>query len=264
MRRLPSEPVHLMQKRIKEEHNKRLKRRLIVELSVLGIVIVFVSFQSFKNSDFIKSLKHRFNGTDCVIQSIDYDYGNGVYFECEGETVMIDSGASEHSEELLKFIEAEEIEKLDYYLIPNPDEEYLKVFADVMESVDITRVVLSQCDESLYSKYDDLTFVNVAQLLTANVYSCFVAGELQFDIFDFETLTARVSFEDNSFLIYNSCSDETELKIMDSSSFREFDAVISLDGNLPNEELVKTVGQKNIIVNHDAVIKTNGAKINIK
>jgi hypothetical protein len=51
---------------------------------------------------------------------------------------------------------------------------------------------------------------------------------------------------------------------MDSSSFREFDAVISLDGNLPNEELVKTVGQKNIIVHRDAVIKTNGAKINIK
>lgn len=264
MRRLPSEPEHIRKKRVYEEAQKIQKIWLIVNLSIIGAVIVFTSFLYFKNGHFLETLKYRFNDTDCLIQCIDYDYGNGAYFECEGETLLIDSGSSEHSEELLNFIEDEGIEKLDYFLVSDPNEEYLKVFADVMDSVEITRVVASRCDDSLLSKYDDLTFANVSQLFTADSYSCFTAGDLQFDIFDSESLTARVSFEDNSFLIYNSCSDNTELEMIDSLSYREYDALVSLDGNLPIEKITETVKPKNIIVNRNAVITSNGVKIKVE
>lgn len=86
---------------------------------------------------------------------------------------------------------------------------------------------------------------------------------MKFDILDTETVTTRVTFEDNSFLVYNSCSEETELEIMDLSSYRDFDVLISLDGNLPSEKLIETVNPKNIIVNRDAFIKSDGVKIKI-
>lgn len=263
MRRLPSEPAYLMQKRIKEEGYKRLRRRLVVELSIFGVFIIFITFMCIKNSDFVKSIKYKFNGIDCVIQCVDYDNGIGVFFESEGETALIDSGAKGHSEDLLNFIESKGIEKLNYLLISDPDEEYLSVLSDVIETTEISKIIVSECDDSLFAMYDDFLFGEFVILLNAENTTYFQLGEMKFDILDTETVTTRVTFEDNSFLVYNSCSEETELEIMDLSSYRDFDALISLDGNLPSEKLIETVNQKNVIVNRDAFIKSDGVKFKI-
>ena len=248
MRRLPSEPVSEMYKRRQFAVQKILERRIFWLVITSYGALLFLLIMFLKTSPLADEFRYRFNGTDCVIQCVDYDYGNGVYFECDGESVLIDSGSSEHSEELLNFIENQGIEKIDYFLLPNPSEEYLKVFADVIESVDIVRVVVSQCDDSLYAKYDDLTFVNVVQLFTADICPYFVAGDLQFDITDAQTMSAQVKFESNLFLLSN-LSDENEDKEFAESVYEEkADLLISLNGRLPSESFFETHTVKNIVV----------------
>lgn len=248
MRRLPSEPVSEMYKHRQYAVQKIFERKIFWLIITSYGALLFLLIMFLKTSPMADEFRYRFNGTDCVIQCINYDYGNGVYFECDGESVLIDSGSSEHSEELLDFIENQGIEKLDYFLVPNPSEEYLNVFAEVIDSVDITGVVISKCEDSLYLKYDELTFVNVVQLFTADICPYFVAGDLQFDIADAKTMSAQVKFESNLFLLSN-LSDENEDKEFAESVYDEkADLLISLNGRLPSKSLFETHTVKNIII----------------
>ncbi|MBO5230161.1 MAG: hypothetical protein J6B52_01945 [Clostridia bacterium] len=251
MRRLPSEPEHIRKEKVREWSEKWRRRRFIGDMVLLSMILILGISLCIKNSDFVKNLKFRFNSTDCVIHSIDYDYGKGVYFESEGETALIDSGTESHSEELLNFIRTKGIEKLDYLLISDPDEKYLDVLSAVTESTEISRIIISQCDDSLFAAYDDFAFENLVTLSSADNMRYFSIGEMNFDILDAETMSAKVFLENNSFLIYNSCSEETELEIMNFSSYYDFDVLISLDGNLPSQKFIETVTPENIVINGD-------------
>lgn len=117
MRRLPSEPEYIRERRLIREQIERDKRYFVYVFVVLAVAAVSFAVLLLKTSPIIDNIKYKLNDIDCEILVPDFDFGNGIYFECEGETLLIDSGNSQHSEELIEFIESNNIDKLNYLLI---------------------------------------------------------------------------------------------------------------------------------------------------
>lgn len=249
MRRLPSEPEYLRNKRIQREADKILKRRIFILCVDLVIVAVCLAFLFFKLSPFVEEIKYKTNDIDCGIYNIDYKYGAGVYFECGDSNAMIDSGSEGHSDELLRFIKSQEIKKLDYLLISDVNTEYIKILGELLSFVEIKKVIIPVCDESLYSIYDELLLANGKSLSSAKSIPYFPVNEMKFQIADTETMSCQVVFGNNSFLIYNFIDENDELEIINSKPYLDSDVLILLNANLPCDNFLELVSPETVILN---------------
>lgn len=249
MRRLPSEPEYIRERRLIREQIERDKRYFVYVCVVLAVAAVSFAVLLLKTSPIIDNIKYKLNDIDCEIYNIDYKYGAGVYFECGDSNAMIDSGSEGHSDELLRFIKSQEIKKLDYLLISDVNTEYIKILGELLSFVEITKVIIPVCDESLYSIYDELLLANGKSLSSAKSIPYFPVNEMKFQITDTESMSCQVVFGNNSFLINNFIDENDELEIINSKPYLDSDVLILLNANLPCDNFLELVSPETVILN---------------
>ncbi len=187
----------------------------------------------FSTNPFIKNLKYRTNGTNCEFHCPDFDNGNTIYFECEGENILIDFGNENHSEELIEYLFENNIDKIDCLFVSGKDDKYLKTLDTLINSVTVKSIVLPSADNEMEQNlYDDYiaTIPNNSQ--HANNGMSFRIGKSTVDIIDSCSLSIKISFGENKFLIWNSDDEISDL-------IYEFDAdvIIAGEGSLINNNL---------------------------
>lgn len=251
MRRLPSEPDYLRDKRIRSKLNKIKRRRVKIAVIELSIIAITLMVLFIKTSPLIEEFKYKTNGIDCEISNFDFEFGAGVYFECGDSNALIDSGSEGHSDELLRFIKSEEINKLDYLLISDVNTEYIETLGELLKIIEITKIIIPECDDSLYAIYDELLLANGKSLSSAKSIPCFPVNEMKFQIIDSETMTYKIIFGNNSFLIGNFSDENREIEIINSMPYIDSDVLISLNGNLPCDKFLETVSPKKFVINCD-------------
>lgn len=229
MRRLPSKPAHILEAEIRQQNKKRRKRETIAILIVLGIVILFLSLNAILNSQFVDDLKLKFSDIDCELRILDFKYGDCVLAECEGETVIIDTGKQEHREELISFLNSEKIDKIDCFFVTDACEEYTGVFESVISTVDVRKAIISDIDgqdESIYEKFDEISFLNGTLADKAVRGLSYIANDLSFQIAETESLSLYANFGKLSFLFWNSDDAEKLIEYLKSRPYIELDVLV--------------------------------------
>ena len=254
MKRLPSEPDYFKKIRIRRETIKRRRIYFIIDCCFLAVILAFAGFLFISNSSFVNNIKLKFNGIECSVQSIDYDYGKGIYFECGNENALIDFGIQGHSDELLGFVRSRGIDKLDYLLVSDISAEYTEILKEIINTVEITRIVIPKCDEEMYSFYDDFLFKNGKTLWTSEEIGYFSVDKLKFEVIDDETMSLRVVFGETSFLIYNLSDNNIEAEIINSRPRLDSDVLISLNANLPSDKFIETVTPDFFVLNCNSYV----------
>lgn len=244
MKRLPSEPDYIRERRLIRERIERDKRYSVYICIALALGAVFFAVLFLKSSPLIDNFKYKFNDIDCEILVTDFSYGNGVYFECEGETVLVDSGNSQHTEELLGFIESNNISNLNYLLITEIDEDYLITLKEILDLIDVSRVVIPcNDDKSLVELYDKLTFPEGAIFLTSDQISYFTLGKMKFSVIDSRGLSLDITFGNHNFMVLNG-------KTVEHMNLKSKpDILILKNGDLLKNEILEMLKPKNCIIN---------------
>ena len=260
MRRLPSEPVYLMNKRIRREGYKWINRRAklaVIEICIIAVTLVVLFFSS---NPFINNFKYRTNGISCEFQCPDFDYGNAIYFESSGENVLIDSGNGNHGEELCEYLNVKNIGNIDYLFIAETDEDYLKTLDMLIDSVNVETIVLSLTDnDSEQDSFEDYIATIPCNSRYAIKGMSFRIGKSTFDIIDPESMLFKVSFGENEFLVYNV---DNEI----SGSVSDFDADILMINDGSAIEVIDEKSNENLRtdLNGDIIIKSNEVDIKIE
>lgn len=260
MRRLPSEPKYLMEKRLQRNANKILKRRTIIALIEIAIIFLFLIILFFKSNPFIDNFKYRTNGINCEFQCPDFDYGNAILFESSGENVLIDSGNGNHGEELCEYLNVKNIGNIDYLFIAETDEDYLKTLDMLIDSVNVETIVLSLTDnDSEQGSFEDYIATIPCNSRYAIKGMSFRIGKSTFDIIDPESMLFKVSFGENEFLVYNV---DNEI----SGSVSDFDADILMKNDGSAIEVIDEKTNENLRtdLNGDIIIKSNEVDIKIE
>lgn len=258
MRRLPSEPVYLMNKRIRREGYKWINRRAklaVIEICIIAVTLVVLFFSS---NPFINNFKYRTNGISCEFQCPDFDNGNAILFESSEENFLIDSGNGNHCEELLGFLTSEGIDSINYLFIPELSEEYLQSLDMIINSVSVDKIILpSTDDEQLQKIFDDYIASTPVFAQTANEGMSFRIGKSTVDVTDVSSLSIKLSFGKNRLLILNS-GYELDDKISEFDAIiRNFDSVIEIE-DISSEKIYRTD------LNGDIHIKSNEVDLKIK
>ncbi len=244
MRRLPSEPEYIRERRLIREQIERDKRYFVYVCVVLAVAAVSLGVLFLKTSPVIDNIKYKLNDIDCEILVHDFDFGNSVYFECEGETALVDSGNYQHTEELLEFIESNNIDKLNYLLITEISEEYLTTLEKVLILTEVSKIIVpDDGDKSLIDLYDNLIFPEGAIFLTSDKITYFTLGKMKFNIIDSQNLSLDISFGNHDFLVLN--GENAEYLNIKSKS----DVLFLKNGDLLTTEFLKMLKPKNCIVN---------------
>lgn len=244
MRRLPSEPEYIRERRLIREQIERDKRYFVYVCVVLAVAAVSFGVLFLKTSPVIDNIKYKLNDIDCEILVHDFDFGNSVYFECEGETALVDSGNYQHTEELLEFIESNNIDKLNYLLITEISEEYLTTLEKVLILTEVSKIIVpDDGDKSLIDLYDNLIFPEGAIFLTSDKITYFTLGKMKFNIIDSQNLSLDISFGNHDFLVLNGKKVEyLNIKL-------KSDVLFLKNGDLLTTEFLKMLKPKNCIVN---------------
>lgn len=244
MRRLPSEPEYIRERRLIREQIERDKRYFVCVCVVLTVAAVSFGVLFLKTSPVIDNIKYKLNDIDCEILVHDFDFGNGVYFECEGETALVDSGNYQHTEELLEFIESNNIDKLNYLLITEISEEYLTTLEKVLILTEVSKIIVpDDGDKSLIDLYDNLIFPEGAIFLTSDKITYFTLGKMKFNIIDSQNLSLDISFGNHDFFVLNGKKVEyLNIKL-------KSDVLFLKNGDLLTTEFLKMLKPKNCIVN---------------
>lgn len=254
MRRLPSEPVYLMNKRIQREAYKILKRRAKIAVIEICIIVVTLVILFFSTNPLIENFKYRINGINCEFQSPDFDNGNTILFETGREILLIDSGNKNHGEELLRFLSSEEINSINYLFIPELSEEYFHSLDEIFNSVTVNKIILPSTDnEHLQNIFDDYIASTPVFAQTANEGMSLKIGKSTVDVTDVSSLSVMISFGKNKFLILNRYEVEEEIldfngdviiknkdsfiEIMDDSSERVYRTDMNGDINIKSNEV---------------------------
>ena len=243
MRKLPSEPEYIRERRLIRERIERDKRYFVFLCVISAVVAVFFAVLFIKSSPLVDNIKYKINDIDCEIKISDFDYGKGIYFECEGESVLVDSGNPQHTEELLEFIELNNIDTLNYLLITELSEEYLYILEEVLNYTDVSKIIVPvNEDKSLIELYDDLIFPKGSIFLTSDKITYFTLGKMKFDIIDSQHLSLDISFGNHDFLVLNGNNVEN----LDLKS--KLDILFFENGDLLSNEILEILRPKNCII----------------
>ncbi len=235
---------------MRREYQKRLKRRLIIEGSVLGVCLLVLGIKFVLSSPKVDDLKYKLNDIDCTVSFPDMKYGDSVYIECEGETALIDLGTKEHSEELMSFIASNNIKKIDYIFIPDIEENYIDVLDDVLNTVDVFRIILPSDEKynSLCDEIDNLAFTNSLLNVKANDGQTFPLCESFFNVVECESLSLKFWFGKNSFLFWNSSDENKEIDFIESSLLPDADVLWIASDRILSDNFLGTVSPQFCVV----------------
>lgn len=244
MRKLPSEPEYIRERRLIREKIERDKRYFVYLCVVLAIAAVFLVALFINSSPLIENIKYKLNDIDCEILVPDFDYGDGIYFECEDETVLVDSGSSRHYEELIDFIKSNNIKNLNYLMITEVSEEYLQTLEDLLNYTDVSKIIVpGEADKSLVELYDNLIFSKGSLFLTSDKITYFTLGKMKFYIMDSQNLSLDICFGNHNFFVLNG----EKLEHMNIKS--KPDVLFLKNSDLLKNEILEMLNPKNCIVN---------------
>lgn len=215
------------------------------------------------------------------ITYLDVGQGNSVFIECDDHYMLIDGGTSDQSSKIHSFLDKKDIEKLDFVVATNTNEENVDGLAEALEEYDCDMVLAStnEASNEAYSSFLKYTEKNKKSVIVPEVNDTYALGDTKY------LFASDVKIEEESALCkqYGEALKSDVLfignhgSIVSSSdtfldTFNSKIAMISVDGKdgsgLPESKVLDALNQRNIDLyrtdcNGDIKLVSDGKSINI-
>lgn len=243
MRRLPSTPQTIQQRETEERARRIIEQKFRAFYVLMGITLICFVFFVFFNSDFWNDTKAKSNDLDCEVVFLDMEYGESIILECEEKLALIDCGTENHTDELLGYLDSNGIRKLDYYFVSGICEGYPDVFEKVLDSVEITSVILpsDEYENPLHDEIENLAFVNGKNAVVSNQGSAFNLHKISISVIEPRSLSLFLKFGNHSFVVWNSDDEENGNEIAISRPWIDADVLYLKDDVKAGKDFLETV-----------------------
>ena len=231
MRRLPNKPVSEEYKAMQYRAQKIMERRIIGSIVGLTVALFFLLFNFFFGStlwtNIKKGVEYKTNGIDCEIKIPDFEYGNSIYIQCNNKNTLIDSGSSEHKNELVQFLKNNNVSLLENYYIYEIFDSYENVVSEIVDSVDINTYIVPPLDESEgFNNIDSLIFQTGKFHINSHKGYGFGTNNVLVTLIDEEKIAMNIAFGDNKILFWNGNGQDDESDFLASDEEMDYDVLI--------------------------------------
>lgn len=110
--------------------------------------------------------------------------GNSVFIECDDHYMLIDGGASDQSSEIYSFLEKKDIEKLDFVVATNTNEENVGGLAAALKEYDCDMVLAptNEAANEAYAKFLEYTEKNNKSVTVPEVNDTYALGDAKISV----------------------------------------------------------------------------------
>ena len=130
------------------------KIRLIAVIIAVIIAAITMFSQSDLLSDEPKNSPDAIPENELILTSYFIDVGQGdcSLFVSGDETMLIDSGEYEYGDTVISFLEEKSISEIDYLVVTHAHTDHMGAMKDIINSIDVENVILSEVSDSAMSK----------------------------------------------------------------------------------------------------------------
>ncbi len=129
--------------------NKFLKGLLAVTTAVICTATVGCTDVNIDDTEVISE------NQGLNIHMIDVGQGDSTLLECDGEYMLIDAGEIDKGDDVVKYLEKYNVDKLDYAVITHPHTDHFGGMQQVLKSVDVENIIMTEAYSTTY-KWEQL------------------------------------------------------------------------------------------------------------
>lgn len=150
---------------------KKKERGITIGMIILILLVLLFFFAFLTKEDNYNFRIHFFNAGKA----------DAIFLEKEGQYIMIDTGEDDLSDDILRYFELNNIEKLDYLIITHFDKDHVGSASVIIDNIEIGEVLQSNVpkDSKEYENY-------LASLENNNIEPTTVTGDCEISIADLE------------------------------------------------------------------------------
>lgn len=148
---------------------KRTKRRRIKfnKYTFQSIILVFIALFAFRvaNSGGISKVmqgglfSNKKVTSDLEVHFLDVGQGDCILLMCDGHSMLIDAGNNAYGDEVVDYIQYQNISKLDYVVATHPDADHIGGIDTVLKNIDCGEIIMTE-DEK-----DTMTYKEVVEVI---------------------------------------------------------------------------------------------------
>ena len=178
---------------------------------------------------------------DCKVHFIDVGQGDCELVECGGKYMLIDAGENGHETEVLNYLHALGIKKLDYVVASHQHSDHIGGLSEVLEEFEAENIIMPRLTKaqtptnSTYREFLNAVKNSGAKVIEAKVGATYDLGGAKFEILgpvtndaeDINNMTAviRLDYGKNSFLFTGDAETEEELEILNNGADLDCDVL---------------------------------------
>lgn len=178
---------------------------------------------------------------ECKVHFIDVGQGDCELIECGGKYMLIDAGENGHETEVLNYLHALGVSKLEYVVASHQHSDHIGGLSEVLEEFEAANIIMPRLTKeqtptnSTYKAFLNAVKNSGAKVIEAKVGSTYNLGGAKFEILgpvtddaeDINNMTAvmRLDYGENSFLFTGDAETEEELEILNNGANLDCDVL---------------------------------------
>ena len=168
-----------LRKQPKEKRIKLLK--IIIPVVLLVLIIAFIAAKCRKENTPLPEDK-------LTVCYIDVGQGDSIFLSAGGKNMLIDSGESEETDRVIRFLDEKGVEKLDYIVATHPHSDHMGGMYKIIDEFRIGQVIIPHLDDKdipttrFYEKFLDSCEEKDASITEAKLGKIIELGDAQIEI----------------------------------------------------------------------------------
>ena len=178
---------------------------------------------------------------ECRVHFIDVGQGDCELIECGGKYMLIDAGENGHETEVLNYLHALGVKKLEYVVASHQHTDHIGGLPEVLEEFDAENIIMPRLTKeqtptnSTYKAFLNAVKNSGAKVIEAKVNASYQLGGASFcvlgpvteDAEDINNMSAviRLDYGKNSFLFTGDAETEEELEILNNNASLDCDVL---------------------------------------
>ena len=168
-------------------------------------------------------------GEELSVHFIDVGQGDCTLLLSDGKSMLIDSGESQYSSDVIKYLKRKGVKKLDYIVITHPHTDHMGGMADIIKKTGTSHIIMPRVDKEYTPTtpaYEKLlkAVAKAGRKIEAAKDESFALGKADIKIYtspykgenlNNNSVIVRAENGANSFLITGDCENEEEQLLMD-------------------------------------------------
>ncbi len=200
---------------------RRMYIRRAIAYSVIALLTILISIRAVMSALDAWERKH----VPFCLAMLNVGQSDAVLLQCDGQTMLIDTGIATEERNLLAELSYRGVERLDYLVLTHPHEDHIGNARVVMDRYEVGSVLIpdTKSDEIGYTLALDTARERAEKLLTVNKGDSFTLGSANVEVLlsggshknqNNDSIILRVTYQGLVFLLMGDAEREVEEELL--------------------------------------------------